>query len=294
MGEPVPIRVLAEQLIRLAGKQPYKDIPIIYTGLRPGEKLHETLFYSDEDYRPTSHPKVLEAGVRAFSRDVVLGNVPRLRDAIAEYDTDTIREVLFATMPEFSPLEQDAYISSAKVVPFPAREAVLARTLQLLLKLVGLVEVIGDGVLVAVGDEDQGVTTCLDSLINGILDKRTIDDRQHFLRNRLGCRQKACPEPCHWKNSLTSGASVIAVEDVPHENTASYGIVATEAFDGRKGRISQIVEKPKPEDAPSDLAVVGRYVLSPKIFELLEQTRTGAGGEIQLTDAMDRLMQSQI
>jgi len=123
MGEPVPIRVLAEQMIRLAGKQPYKDIPIIYTGLRPGEKLHETLFYSDEDYRPTSHPKVLEAGVRTFSRDIVLGNVPRLRDAIAEYDTDTIREVLFATMPEFSPIEQDAYISSAKVVPFPAREA---------------------------------------------------------------------------------------------------------------------------------------------------------------------------
>ncbi|KAG0736045.1 hypothetical protein G6F24_018499 [Rhizopus arrhizus] len=56
-----------------------------------------------------------------------------------------------------------------------------------------------------------------------------------------------------------SGASVIAVEDVPHEKTASYGIVATEAFDGRKGRISEIVEKPKPEDAPSDLAVVGRY-----------------------------------
>ncbi len=123
MGEPVPIRVLAEQMIRLAGKQPYKDIPIIYTGLRPGEKLHETLFYSDEDYRPTSHPKVLEAGVRTFSRDIVLGNVPRLRDAIAEYDTDTIRDILFATMPEFSPIEQDAYISSAKVVPFPAREA---------------------------------------------------------------------------------------------------------------------------------------------------------------------------
>lgn len=83
-----------------------------------------------------------------------------------------------------------------------------------------------------------------------------------------------------------SGASVIAVEDVPHDKTASYGIVATDAFDGRKGRISQIVEKPKPEDAPSDLAVVGRYVLSPKIFELLEQTGSGAGGEIQLTDAM--------
>lgn len=87
-----------------------------------------------------------------------------------------------------------------------------------------------------------------------------------------------------------SGASVIAVEDVPHEKTGSYGIVATDKFDGRKGHITQIVEKPKPEDAPSDLAVVGRYVLSPKIFELLESTGTGAGGEIQLTDAIAQLL----
>lgn len=64
-----------------------------------------------------------------------------------------------------------------------------------------------------------------------------------------------------------SGGSVIAVEDVPHDKTASYGIVATDAFDGRKGRINAIVEKPKPEVAPSNLAVVGRYVLNPKIFE---------------------------
>ena len=90
-----------------------------------------------------------------------------------------------------------------------------------------------------------------------------------------------------------SGASVIAVEDVPHEKTGSYGIVATDAFDGRKGHITEIVEKPKPEDAPSDLAVVGRYVLSPRIFELLEATGTGAGGEIQLTDAIARLLESE-
>lgn len=88
-----------------------------------------------------------------------------------------------------------------------------------------------------------------------------------------------------------TGGSVIAVEDVPHEKTASYGIVATEAFDGRKGRIRQIVEKPKPADAPSDLAVVGRYVLSGKIFELLENTTPGAGGEIQLTDAIAALLE---
>lgn len=90
-----------------------------------------------------------------------------------------------------------------------------------------------------------------------------------------------------------SGASVIAVEDVPHEKTGSYGIVATDKFDGRMGHITQIVEKPKPEDAPSDLAVVGRYVLSPKIFGLLEATGTGAGGEIQLTDAIARLLKSE-
>jgi len=90
-----------------------------------------------------------------------------------------------------------------------------------------------------------------------------------------------------------SGASIIAVEDVPHEKTGSYGIVATDAFDGRQGHISAIVEKPKPEDAPSDLAVVGRYVLSPKIFELLEATGTGAGGEIQLTDAIAELLKSE-
>ena len=83
-----------------------------------------------------------------------------------------------------------------------------------------------------------------------------------------------------------SGASVIAVQDVPRERTASYGIVATEGFANRHGRIRQIVEKPQPDVAPSTLAVVGRYVLDGRIFELLENTTPGAGGEIQLTDAI--------
>jgi UTP--glucose-1-phosphate uridylyltransferase len=87
-----------------------------------------------------------------------------------------------------------------------------------------------------------------------------------------------------------SSASVIAVQDVPREQTASYGIVATDAFKGRQGRISAIVEKPAPEVAPSTLAVVGRYVLSPRIFDLLERTTPGAGGEIQLTDAIAALL----
>ena len=87
-----------------------------------------------------------------------------------------------------------------------------------------------------------------------------------------------------------TGASMIAVQDVAREQTGSYGIVATDAFSGRSGRINAIVEKPKPEVAPSTLAVVGRYVLDGGIFDLLENTTPGAGGEIQLTDAIATLL----
>ena len=90
-----------------------------------------------------------------------------------------------------------------------------------------------------------------------------------------------------------TGASVLAVQDVARDKTGSYGIVATDDFAGRNGRISAIVEKPKPEDAPSNLAVVGRYVLDGRIFELLEQVQPGAGGEIQLTDAIAQLLEEQ-
>ena len=90
-----------------------------------------------------------------------------------------------------------------------------------------------------------------------------------------------------------SGSSVIAVQDVPREQTGSYGIVATDGFAGRSGRIRAIVEKPKPEAAPSNLAVVGRYVLDGRIFDLLEKTTPGAGGEIQLTDAIAALLDEQ-
>jgi UTP--glucose-1-phosphate uridylyltransferase len=88
-------------------------------------------------------------------------------------------------------------------------------------------------------------------------------------------------------------ASVIAVQDVPREQTGSYGIVATESFHDGFGAITRIVEKPKPEVAPSTLAVVGRYVLDGRVFGLLEQTQAGAGGEIQLTDGIAALLQEK-
>ncbi|MDJ0814143.1 MAG: UTP--glucose-1-phosphate uridylyltransferase GalU [Woeseiaceae bacterium] len=83
------------------------------------------------------------------------------------------------------------------------------------------------------------------------------------------------------------GGSVVAVETVPQEDTSSYGIVAVD----ESGRVNQIVEKPAPEDAPSNSAVVGRYLLAPEVFDKLETTGRGAGGEIQLTDAIADLLE---
>lgn len=85
-------------------------------------------------------------------------------------------------------------------------------------------------------------------------------------------------------------ASVLGVEEVPHSETDKYGIVKVRANDAKVSRIVKIVEKPKPAVAPSNLAVVGRYILTPRIFKELEQVGRGAGGEIQLTDGIARLM----
>ncbi len=89
------------------------------------------------------------------------------------------------------------------------------------------------------------------------------------------------------------GGSVIAVEPVDPQLTGRYGIVAGTQVDERLMHIDSIVEKPDPKDAPSNLAVVGRYVLDARIFDLLENTGAGAGGEIQLTDAIASLLGEQ-
>ena len=93
----------------------------------------------------------------------------------------------------------------------------------------------------------------------------------------------------HAKN----GGSVIAVQDVPREETSSYGIVSSERVSPGLSKITAMVEKPRPEDAPSTLGVVGRYILSPRIFHFLENTRPGAGREIQLTDGIGRLLREE-
>jgi UTP--glucose-1-phosphate uridylyltransferase len=90
------------------------------------------------------------------------------------------------------------------------------------------------------------------------------------------------------------GNSVLGVETVPQDQTGSYGIVAVEETNSGVRKVHRIVEKPKPEDAPSTLAVVGRYILTPGIFDQLERTERGAGGEIQLTDGIAALLDHEV
>jgi UTP--glucose-1-phosphate uridylyltransferase len=87
-----------------------------------------------------------------------------------------------------------------------------------------------------------------------------------------------------------TGASLLGVEEVPLEHTQSYGIVTIDRMEGDTARIHSIVEKPKPAQAPSNLGVIGRYVLTPRIFAMLAEVAPGAGGEIQLTDAISALL----
>ena len=86
------------------------------------------------------------------------------------------------------------------------------------------------------------------------------------------------------------GGNVVAVEDVPREHTDRYGILDVATDDGRLARAKGLVEKPKPADAPSTLSIIGRYILQPEVFDHLDRFETGAGGEIQLTDAMAKTM----
>ena len=84
------------------------------------------------------------------------------------------------------------------------------------------------------------------------------------------------------------GGNVVAVEDVPRENTDQYGILDVVTDDGDLARAKGLVEKPNPEDAPSTLSIIGRYILQPNVFDELAKQQRGAGNEIQLTDAIAR------
>jgi len=88
------------------------------------------------------------------------------------------------------------------------------------------------------------------------------------------------------------GGNIVAIEEVPREKTSSYGILDVAGQEGSVVEVKGLVEKPKPEDAPSNLSIIGRYILQPEVFSHLEKKVVGAGGEIQLTDAMAQMLGS--
>ncbi len=87
--------------------------------------------------------------------------------------------------------------------------------------------------------------------------------------------------------------SIIAIEEVPQEDTGSYGVISGEEIAPGIFQVHDMVEKPKPEDAPSNLAIIGRYILTPEIFEYLRKTPPGTNGEVQITDALKLLAQDR-
>jgi len=80
--------------------------------------------------------------------------------------------------------------------------------------------------------------------------------------------------------------SIVAIEEVPKENTDKYGVIAGKEIEDGIYRVSDMVEKPAPEDAPTNMAIIGRYILTPDIFDIIRETKPGKGGEIQITDAL--------
>ncbi len=123
MGEPVPIRVLAEQMIRLAGKQPGRDVAIEYIGLRPGERLHETLFHMDERYSSTIYPNILQAAPRPVVPERVTNALERMWANVRAYDLEGLGKALCEAVPEFTPSEDEDSSRPATVVVFPGRRA---------------------------------------------------------------------------------------------------------------------------------------------------------------------------
>jgi len=115
MGEPIKISYLAEQMIRLANKIPGKDVEIVYTGLRPGEKLFEELFHSQENYQSTSHVKIFLARPRSVSWELLESQLRQATQAVGNFDEDALRRCLGKLLPEFT--AQPETLSDAEILP---------------------------------------------------------------------------------------------------------------------------------------------------------------------------------
>lgn len=110
MGEPVPIRLLAEQMIRLAGQEPGKGVDIVYTGLRPGEKLHETIYHRDEESRMTIHPKIFQTRARGVDGVALQRQLAALAIAVDDFDEPRLHRLLRDAVSEYEPARDDVVV----------------------------------------------------------------------------------------------------------------------------------------------------------------------------------------
>jgi FlaA1/EpsC-like NDP-sugar epimerase len=117
MGEPVKITYLAEQLIRLSGKEPGRDIQIVYTGLRPGEKLFEELFHELEPYEHTEHEKIFLAQSRQSEWTNLASDLRSAELAVKRYDTQKLKHILLRLVPELAKTSISTKPGAAEVVP---------------------------------------------------------------------------------------------------------------------------------------------------------------------------------
>jgi FlaA1/EpsC-like NDP-sugar epimerase len=120
MGEPIKISYLAEQMVRLAGKRPGEDIEIVYTGLRPGEKLYEELFHDAEQLTGTCHPKIMHANCRQFDTGTLERGILAMKEACESFDEKTLRMLLTSLVPESASIKNEVISEnrpSATVIP---------------------------------------------------------------------------------------------------------------------------------------------------------------------------------
>ncbi len=124
--------------------------------------------------------------------------------------------------------------------------------------------------------------------------KRYVGDEPFavILADDLIMSDKPCLAQMMETRDEMGGGNILAAMEVPHEHTSRYGIIKPGYDDDKKVEVTHLVEKPKPSEAPSNLAVIGRYILEPAVFDILENQARGAGNEIQLTDAMSDMLKS--
>jgi UTP--glucose-1-phosphate uridylyltransferase len=218
-------------------------------------------------------------GTKVMPKEMLIVNdKPLIQHVVEEAREAGIEEFIFVTSPSKKMLE-DHFARNMEL-----EQVLAARGKHDMLEKIGGMEL--NGHLHSVfQDKPLGLghaVWCAEKLVGGEPFAVILPDV--LVQNDVGCLKQMMDV------YAKHGGNIIAVENVKREDTSKYGIVDTGGANGKIQPVRGLVEKPKPEDAPSTLSIIGRYILQPEVFKHLAAFETGAGGEIQLTDAMAKLI----